>query len=263
MLFLPLACDSPSYETQLNQAKEYRTQGYLQEAEQLLTEIIQTNESYTKAFLLRGQIRESNSEFEKAISDYSAIIDQDSRITQAWSLRGSCYYRIGAFRNAIQDFSKAIELEPDNADLYLYLGNSYGEMDMFIEAIKNFNIAREISFGDYYSNLTKAYEDINSRKYASALARATSAIEENPTDPIPHSYKGISLYHLGKLNDAILHLNTATQLDPNNSTTIYNLGLAYMASNNTKEAISQFEKALSIDPSLKRDIELTEVLESK
>ena len=263
MLFLSLACDSPSYETQLNQAKEYRTQGYLQEAEQLLTEIIQTNESYTKAFLLRGQIRESNSEFEKAISDYSAIIDQDSRITQAWSLRGSCYYRIGAFRNAIQDFSKAIELEPDNADLYLYLGNSYGEMDMFTEAIKNFNVAREISFGDYYSNLTKAYEDINSRKYTSALARATSAIEENPTDPIPHSYKGISLYHLGKLNDAILHLNTATQLDPNNSTTIYNLGLAYMASKNTKEAISQFEKALSIDPSLKRDIELTEALESK
>ena len=263
MLFLSLACDSASYETQLNQAKKYRTQGYLQEAEQLLTEIIQANESYTKAFLLRGQIRESNSEFEKAISDYSAIIDQDSRITQAWSLRGSCYYRIGAFRNAIQDFSKAIELEPDNADLYLYLGNSYGEMDMFTEAIKNFNIAREISFGDYYSNLTKAYEDINSRKYASALARATSAIEENPTDPIPHSYKGISLYHLGKLNDAILHLNTATQLDPNNSTTIYNLGLAYMASNNTKEAISQFEKALSIDPSLKRDIELTEALESK
>ena len=263
ILFLSLACDSPSYETQLNQAKKYRTQGHLQEAEQLLTEIIRTNKNYTQAFLLRGQIRESNSEFEKAISDYSAIIDQDSRITQAWSLRGSCYYRIGAFRNAIQDFSKAIELEPDNADLYLYLGNSYGEMDMFTEAIKNFNVAREISFGDYYSNLTKAYEDINSRKYTSALARATSAIEENPTDPIPHSYKGISLYHLGKLNDAILHLNTATQLDPNNSTTIYNLGLAYMASKNTKEAISQFEKALSIDPSLKRDIELTEVLESK
>jgi len=263
MLFLSLACDSPSYETQLNQAKKYRTQGHLQEAEQLLTEIIRTNKNYTQAFLLRGQIRESNSEFEKAISDYSAIIDQDSRITQAWSLRGSCYYRIGAFRNAIQDFSKAIELEPDNADLYLYLGNSYGEMDMFTEAIKNFNVAREISFGDYYSNLTKAYEDINSRKYTSALARATSAIEENPTDPIPHSYKGISLYHLGKLNDAILHLNTATQLDPNNSTTIYNLGLAYMASKNTKEAISQFEKALSIDPSLKRDIELTEALESK
>jgi len=263
MLFLSLACDSGSYETQLNQAREYQTQGYLKEAEQLITEVIQTNESYTEAFLLRGQIRESNSEFEKAISDYSTIIDQNPQITQAWSSRGSCYYRIGAFQNAIQDFSRAIELEPDNADLYLYLGNSYGEMDMFTEAIKNFNIAREISFGGYYSNLTKAYEDINSRKYTSALARATSAIEENPTDPIPHSYKGISLYHLGKLNDAILHLNTATQLDPNNSTTIYNLGLAYMASNNTKEAISQFEKAMSIDPSLRRDIELTGALESE
>ena len=263
MLFLSLACDSGSYETQLNQAREYQTQGYLKEAEQLITEVIQTNESYTEAFLLRGQIRESNSEFEKAISDYSTIIDQNPQITQAWSSRGSCYYRIGAFQNAIQDFSRAIELEPDNADLYLYLGNSYGEMDMFTEAIKNFNVAREISFGNYYSNLTKAYEDINSRKYTSALARATSAIEENPTDPIPHSYKGISLYHLGKFDDAIVHLNTANKLDPDNSATIYNLGLAYIASDNTEEAISQFEKALSIDPSLKRDIELAGTLESK
>ena len=262
-LFLFLACDSSSYKTQLNQAREYQTQGYLKEAEQLITEVIQTNESYTEAFMLRGQIRESNSEFEKAISDYSTIIDQNPQITQAWSSRGSCYYRIGAFQNAIQDFSRAIELEPDNADLYLYLGNSYGEMDMFTEAIKNFNVAREISFGNYYSNLTKAYEDINSRKYTSALARATSAIEENPTDPIPHSYKGISLYHLGKFDDAIVHLNTANKLDPDNSATIYNLGLAYIASDNTEEAISQFEKAMSIDPSLKRDIELAVTLESE
>ena len=109
MLFLSLACDSPSYETQLNQARKYQTQGKLEEAEQLITELIQTNESYTEAFLLRGQIRESNSKFEKAISDYSAIIDQNSQITQAWSSRGSCYYRIGAFQNAIQDFSRAID----------------------------------------------------------------------------------------------------------------------------------------------------------
>jgi tetratricopeptide (TPR) repeat protein len=136
-------------------------------------------------------------------------------------------------------------------------------MDMFTEAIKNFNVAREISFGNYYSNLTKAYEDINSRKYTSALARATSAIEENPTDPIPHSYKGISLYHLGKFDDAIVHLNTANKLDPDNSATIYNLGLAYIASDDTEEAISQFEKAMSIDPSLKRDIELAGTFESE
>ncbi len=262
-LFLFLACDSSSYETQLNQAREYQTQGNLEVAEQLITEVIQKNENYTEAFLLRGQIRESNSKFEKAISDYSVIIDQNSQITQAWSSRGSCYYRIGAFQNAIQDFSRAIELEPDNADLYLYLGNSYGEMDMFTEAIKNFNIAREISFGDYYRNLTKAYEDINSRKYTSALGRATSAINENPKDPIPHSYKGISLYHLGKLDGAIVHLNAATKLDPDNAATAYNLGLAYMASKNTDEAISQFEKAMSIDPSLRRDIELTGALESE
>ena len=111
VLLFSLACGSQSFETQLNQAKIFRTQGNVEEAERLLTELIQSNESHPEAFLLRGQIRESNSEFEKAITDYSTIIDQNPQITQAWALRGSCYYRIGALQNAIHDFSKAIELE--------------------------------------------------------------------------------------------------------------------------------------------------------
>jgi Tfp pilus assembly protein PilF len=41
------------------------------------------------------------------------------------------------------------------------------------------------------------------------------------------------------------------------------LGLAYIASDDTEEAISQFEKAMSIDPSLKRDIELAGTFESE
>jgi len=87
-------------------------------------------------------------------------------------------------------------------------------------------------------------------------------MEENPTDPISHSHKGISLYHLEKFNDAILHLNTATKLDPGNSAAICNLSLVYMVSKNTGEAVSQFKKAM-IDPSLKHDIELAGALESE
>lgn len=83
MLFRFLACDSQNFETQLNQAKKYQTQGCLKEAEQLLIEIIQTNESFTETFPLRGQIRESNSEIKKTISNYSAIIDQNSQVIQA------------------------------------------------------------------------------------------------------------------------------------------------------------------------------------
>ena len=58
-----------------------------------------------------------------------------------------------------------------------------------------------------------------------------------------------------------MYLDAAIKLDPNNSVTIYNLGLAYMASKNTEEAVFQFEKAMSINPSLKHDIELTGALE--
>lgn len=232
-------CSPSSYETQWNKAQTYQSQGQPERSKQILDKLIQDDPGSIKALLLRGKINETNSEFEKAIADYSSAINLNPQITQAWSSRGSCYYRLGAFPNAMRDFSNAILLEPDNSDLYLYLGNTYGEMDMFIKAIENFNIAREISHGDYYSNLKKAYSDIYEKKYSSALGRATSAIEENPADPIAHSYKGISLYHLGDFNLAIYHLNLAKELEPNNRTTIYNLQLAHLAARGVKAEAGQ------------------------
>ena len=148
----------------------------------------------------------------------------------------------------------------------VHLWNNFIYILLKILKLGNFAVG---NFAEYIENPTngsfhfqsQCHANINSQKYTSALARATSAIKENPTDPIPHSYKGISLYHLGKFNEAILYLDAAIKLDPNNSVTIYNLGLAYMASKNTEEAISQFEKAVSLNPSLKHDIELTGALE--
>ena len=176
-LMLFLTCNSSYYNAELKQAQTYHLEGDHEQAKHILDELIKANTDATEAFLLRGKINENNSEFSKAIADYSSVIKQDPRIAKAWSLRGSSYYQMGAFQNAIRDFSTAIELEPDNADLYLYLGNSYGELDMFGDAIRNFNLAREISYGDYYSNLNKAYNDLNAENYSSSLGRASSAIE--------------------------------------------------------------------------------------
>ncbi|MEC8986664.1 MAG: tetratricopeptide repeat protein, partial [Chloroflexota bacterium] len=131
------------------------------------------------------------------------------------------------------------------------------------DAIKNFNIAREISYGDYYGNLSKAYHDLNSENYPSALGRTSSAIEENPTDPMPYLYKGIALYYLGEIDGATFHLETALELNPDNPTILYNLGLAYLASSDPNLAIPHLQSAMDLDPSLKPYIDLTDILEDK
>jgi len=256
-----LACDS--YDAQLEKAHTFHSQGHPEQAKRLLDEIIVANPNATDAFLLRGKINEGDSDYSKAIADYSSVITQQPKLTQAWSLRGSSYYQIGAFQNAIKDFSTAIELEPKNADLYLYLGNSYGELDMFTDAIKNFNLAREISYGDYYSNLNKVYDDLNTKNYSSALGRASSAINENPTDPMPYLYKGIALYYLGEIDGSTFHLNTALDLNPENPIIFYNLGLAYLASSDRNMATIHFQSAIDLDPSLKPYINLTGIFEDK
>ena len=257
------ACGSSSHDTQLDTAHSHYLQGRTEQAKQLLDEIIVANPNASDAFLLRGKLHEDDSDYLKAIADYSSVINQRPKLSQAWSLRGSSYYQIDAFQNAIRDFSTAIELEPGNADLYLYLGNSYGELDMFADAIKNFNIAREISYGDYYGNLSKAYHDLNTENYSSALGRASSAIEENPTDPMPYLYKGIALYYLGEIDGSTFHLETALDLNPDNPTILYNLGQAYLASSDPNLAITHLQSALAIDPSLKPYINLTGIFEDK
>ena len=203
----------------------------------------------------KGLAHEANSEFKLAVASFSEAISNSPENPIAWKLRGAAYYRLNEFQQAVSDLDEAISLDPTSPDAYLYRGNAYGEMDMYTKAIEDFDKARNLRDGGYFDNLNQAYNSIINRDFLEALGRATAAINERPRDPIPHTYKGICLYELGKFPEALSAYSKATSIDPDNAELLFNRGLVHLATRKFDMAILDFTKALAIDPTFKNSYE--------
>jgi LuxR family transcriptional regulator, maltose regulon positive regulatory protein len=94
-------------------------------------------------------------------------------------------------------------------------------------------------------------------RYSASLQDALEALSLSEQEEVPLQVKaeslraiGMSLYHLGKLNEAVEKLKESlvvytTLNDQQNVTTVLmELGLAYMAASRFREAMSQFSKAI-------------------
>src|SRR5690242_3145876 len=69
-------------------------------------------------------------EFDKAIADYSAVLDLDPTLAaSALFGRGFAYYEKEAFDGAIADLNEAIRLEPADARAFMLRGNAYRGKD--------------------------------------------------------------------------------------------------------------------------------------
>ena len=67
----------------------------------------------------RGSLFSREAKFEKAINDFTEVININSKASDAYCERGKCYIRIKKFDLAKKDFDKAIEINPFYAEAYL------------------------------------------------------------------------------------------------------------------------------------------------
>ena len=94
------------------------------------------------------------SDFDRAIQDYSETIKLNPHFADAYNNRGNAYGNKGNFEQAIKDYSKAIELKPDLAEAYYNRGVAYGIKGELDRAIQDFDKAIELKpdYADAYFN---------------------------------------------------------------------------------------------------------------
>ncbi len=97
---------------------------------------------------------------EKAIADYSTIIDQKGSIyPEAFLNRGLTKKMIGSYASALTDFNKGIQEFPNNAELYKNRGNLYLLLDLVPKAVDDYTKAIQLKsdYADAYYNRGIAY----------------------------------------------------------------------------------------------------------
>ena len=108
---------------------------------------MELNPSEVRHYNKRGNAYFNKNEYDKAIVDYTKVIELNPGNARTYSQRGLSYFLKGEYDKAIDDFSKAIELNPDFAGAYYFRGIVQLHTQEWSKVKEDLNIAKDMGIG--------------------------------------------------------------------------------------------------------------------
>ncbi len=179
----------------------------------LLNEVLAKNDKYPNAFRERGVAWFNLHKYENAKNDFLKALEINPNDALAYTDIAVLEMLNSNYDKALELLNKAINVNPDCANAYVVLGN--------IENEKNKNISKAI---EYY-NKALSVDPVNSYAYCQ---RAGISFDRNDID------------------GAIADWTKATECDPYNATSFFNLGLCYMG-RDTEKAMDCYSTAIILN----------------
>lgn len=280
----------------------YQRLGKLEESLRALDQSIFIKEEFAPAHLKKGQILQTQKQFEASIHPFysarkydkknlDACLGLGSSFTQmrlfdsamvwfaealeispnnSYALlnRGKCHYKMENYRRALMDFEEAIKKDKKNAEAYFFKGIINKELKQADKAIDDFNEAKDLGFNSYECavEIGKAYSDMGS--HGKAIRYFGDAIKINPNIGIAYALRGLSNIKEEEYKEALADLDEALKMDTslctvNNRTELGFLKLRFEDLNGSEK---QFNLALDkdyLDPRANYGLAATQFLQMK
>ncbi len=156
---------------------------------------------------------------------------------------------------AFKELNELIQKNPIKPGPYLDRGNHFQNIKMYREAISDYNeyIKRVQTNHSAYMNRGNAYERF--KIYDSAMLDYNMVLYLKPDDTIANFNKG-NIYDIRSLHDsAVLQYDTVLIKDPRLAKGYYNRGVSYYYLGQIDKTISDWEKAVSLNPRYRDELE--------
>ncbi|MFA5859364.1 MAG: tetratricopeptide repeat protein [Elusimicrobiota bacterium] len=139
-----------------NAYQEYIAGNYLT-ATKILGLVIKNNPKLAEAYFNRGNAYMRMKEYERAIEDYTQVLELEDKNVSAYTNRGNARFLMNKYDEAIQDYDHALVLSPGNAAAYTNRGNAYCKLQQYSIAVENYRKAIELEPKDEvaYENLVE------------------------------------------------------------------------------------------------------------
>lgn len=225
------------------------------------------NPAYTDAWFDLGVAYYNGEKYESAVEAYKQTVKLKNDYGEAYANLADAYRQLKKYDEAVGAYRLATAFLKTDADLYSKFGFVAGRMasipgreSFWNTAIDNLKKAVDLS-PDYidYTNLGWAYynsakiDDEGGNKAAARekMQKAKAALQQslkiNPKFAATYLNLGITQSDLGEYSAAIESLKQADNLRANWISAINELGRAYRANNDLKNAAEQFKRATDID----------------
>lgn len=197
----------------------------------------------------RGLAYYEKRDYDRAIADFSRIIQFEPNIAYVYTARAKAYLSLLTLDAAIADYDKAIELDPNNPETYRERGVAFYLNNDTDLAIADYSKAIELD-----PNNAQAYSqraDIyywKKQDQDRAIADYSKAIEIDPSNYEYYFDRGYVYDVKGDTYRAVLDYSKVIQIDPGNWGAYFNRGVAYRKIGEYDLADNDFQMHLKLSP---------------
>lgn len=247
-----LQLDPRSADAIIGLAVSYENAGRTADAERAFRKAIALRPDSWDGYNSFGAFLYAHQRYDEAVMQFRHAIELTPDNAPLYLNLGAVYSDMGEkhYAEAEQMLLKSIALEPSYA-AYTNLGYVYIQEQKFAEAADAEEKALQLNDKDYlvWGNLAIAYEGLkNKEKESKAWDRETTLLEQavldTPRDAPAQSNLGL-LYAKKKLREkAILRIQSALALSPDDPSVLENVGQAYEILGDRGQALQYIEKSL-------------------
>ncbi|MBK9592874.1 MAG: tetratricopeptide repeat protein [Crocinitomicaceae bacterium] len=229
-------------------ALEYENIHDYQNAIKVLTKILDHTPDNESAIYEVAYCYERIGNFDMCIEFYTKYIDNNPYSFTAWYNLGNIYFLKNNVEKAIWAYDYAIVINDDFSSAHFNLGNTFMQLGEYEKALEAYRRCIEIDGEEplTMSYLAEALERLE--RYDEALHYYEKSKEMNPEIAEPWIGIGIVKEVRGELNEALAFIEHAVRIQPENSN--YRLVYAECLYKATRieDAIVELEMAIQLDP---------------
>lgn len=238
-VFFCTAFSQKSSRGYLNSGKEALLEYKYDRAIEALSKAISMEGTLTEAYLSRALAYESIGQIDKAIIDYTAVIELGNR-REAFYSRGVLNYRDGKLNDAYNDLKTALKSAGHETATVFYKSRPGETGVSSISTLATMD-------SEIYNYL--GLISFERKKYDSAGYYFKQALELNQTEPDIWTNIGNLYKARGNIDRAVEAYDKALQLDQSNAVAMYNLALLAKEYKN-EDAVTVFSKVIEANPGL-------------
>jgi len=201
------------------------------------------------SLLRRGDELLKEGSYDKAIADYSRLIQLSPNTASAYANRGFAHLKQKNYAKAISDLNQAILLDPRLADAYHDRGQAYilNKPHDYAKAVADFETVQRLA--PNYPKIKQLLE--NARHVLSRNAPPPSANDSAAVAAtLERQVAGSAMAQIkkGDFDNAIADLNRTIQQNPNSSSAYFNRSLAYTGKDDFSQAIADLNRSIELNP---------------
>ncbi|MCP3981881.1 MAG: tetratricopeptide repeat protein [bacterium] len=233
----------------VDSSDKLRSEGRLEEGVERLQRAVEVSPSFPDIHFRLGRLYEEMDRIDEALAEYERAIDCNQRYLAAHVARGFCLLRAGRSDEATEVMRGALKIKQNQTKRPFDMAVRLLGQGATAEAVELFHEAFESSPQLCAEYRKSALARLDAGDYPRALSDFERAAQACPKYPDIHNFRGIVLFELDRVEEAVEAFRLSVSLSPRYLVPRLNLAFALLRAGECRQAEAELELILEQDPS--------------